>query len=201
MPQSQEQQQEQQLPPRIPIVHNAALAGTVLIPLVMLLPPRRMDIRFFVLAGTLSLATNQLCYEYTGQSIYSRFSSRMSSIITPGLPEKAQRTQRLIREQREREAAAAVSGAKTTGPRAGGQDGRSIGDAVKKVWMGGEGEDWNEKRELEHRKALEEGKGLSGIIYDQIAEVLGGKATSNGDRNGDNETDALRAEPKSSKKQ
>ena len=45
---------------------------------------------------------------------------------------------------------------------------------MKDAWMGGEGKDWQAKRIEEHRKSIEEGKGLSGIIFDQIADVWSG---------------------------
>jgi hypothetical protein len=199
-PQSQAPAPECQLPPRIPLVHNAALAGTILIPMVMLLPPRKMDVRFFILAGSFSLATNQLCYEYTGQSIYGRFYGKMGSVFTPSLPEKALETQRLIREQREREAAARAAREKASGANGAAaesrQDTRSggdvdvsqaIGDKVKHVWMGDEKEGWQERRMEEHRRALEDGKGLSGIMMDQISEawdaLTGGSSSANKDDN------------------
>jgi hypothetical protein len=40
--------------------------------------------------------------------------------------------------------------------------------------MGGESEDWKQKREAEHKKSFEEGKGMSGIILEQIGEVWNG---------------------------
>ncbi|KAG5946175.1 hypothetical protein E4U53_006616 [Claviceps sorghi] len=163
---SQGQAQDAPLPPQSAIMHNMALAGAIITPLAMLLPPRKMDIRFFVLAGTFSLATNHLAHEYTGQSIYSRFGNRVGSVFDSSLPEGAKRTQKLLKEQKEREAAEkqrllADHKNKTAG-------------LVKDIWMGGETEDWQEKRAEEHRQSIEEGKGLSGIIFEQIADVWNG---------------------------
>lgn len=152
---------EQQLPPRIPVVHNAAVAGAILAPLAMLLPPRKVDIRFFVLVGAFSLSTNQLAYEYTGQSIYSRFGSRVTGVFGDGLPEGAKRTQQLLKEQREREAAGKKTNEKDS-------------NVIKDIWMGGEGENWREKRAAEHQQAFDEGKGLSDLIFEQVAEVWRG---------------------------
>ncbi|KAG5990879.1 hypothetical protein E4U54_004014 [Claviceps lovelessii] len=156
-----------QPPPQSSVMHNMALAGAIITPLAMLLPPRKIDIRFFVLAGTFSLATNHLAHEYTGQSIYSRFGNRVGSVFDNSLPEGARRTQQLLREQKERDDAekqrllAADHKNKTAG-------------LVKDLWMGGETEDWQEKRAEEHRQSIEEGKGLSGIIFEQIADVWNG---------------------------
>ncbi|KAH0522311.1 hypothetical protein TsFJ059_006178 [Trichoderma semiorbis] len=149
------------LPPRNEFIHNSALAGAIITPLAMLLPPRKADIRMFVLVGAFSLCTNQLAYEYTGQSIYARMGSRVGSIFDTGLPEGAKRTQQLLREQREREAA----------KKASESEGKS---RLKDIWMGGEGEDWKEKRAEEHKQSFREGKGMSDIIFDQIADVWSG---------------------------
>ncbi|KAH7318611.1 hypothetical protein B0I35DRAFT_479098 [Stachybotrys elegans] len=152
------------LPPRNPVIHNAAIVGAIITPIAMLLPPRKIDIRFFVLAGAFSLSTNQLAYAYTGQSLYSRFGTRAGSVFDLGLPEGARRTQQLIKERKEREAALKAASS------------ADIKDhsLVKDIWMGGESEDWKQKRAQEHQKSFEEGKGMSGIIMDQIAEVWSG---------------------------
>lgn len=158
---SQEQPQPP-LPPRNAFIHNSAIAGAVIAPIVMLLPPRKMDVRFFVLAGAFSLATNQLAYEYTGQSIYSRFGSRMGSMVGTDLPEGAKRTQQLLREHREREAAQKAKEA---------EDKKGLVKVLNDTWMGGEGDNWREQRAEEHRKKFEEGKGIGDLIVEQVTDV------------------------------
>ncbi|KAH6892104.1 hypothetical protein B0T10DRAFT_483029 [Thelonectria olida] len=153
------------LPPRNAFIHNSAIAGAIITPIVMALPPRKMDIRFFVLAGAFSLATNQLAYEYTGQSIYGRFGNRMGSMFGTDLPEGAKRTQQLLREHREREAAEKAKAA---------EDKKGIAKVLNDTWMGGESEDWREKRAEEHRKKFAEGQGFGDIIMSQVAEVFSG---------------------------
>ncbi|KAL7797587.1 hypothetical protein V8C37DRAFT_370016 [Trichoderma ceciliae] len=157
-----EQPEKPPLPPRNEFIHNSALAGAIITPLVMLLPPRKADIRLLVLVGTFSLCTNQLAYEYTGQSIYGRVGSRVGSIFDTGLPEGAKRTQKLLKEQKEREAAQRQKLEE------------SKGGALKDIWMGGEEENWREKRAEEHKKSFQEGKGMSDLIFEQIADVLSG---------------------------
>ncbi|KAG6114292.1 hypothetical protein E4U31_005865 [Claviceps sp. LM219 group G6] len=159
-------------PQRSHVLRNLAFAGTVIAPLAMLLPPRKFDFRFLILAGTFSLSTNHLAQEYTGHSLYSRFGNRVGSAFDNTLPEGAQRTRQLLKEQREREHAEKT---KTAG-------------LLKDIWMGGESDDWQEKRDAEHQKSLEEGKGFSGIIMDQIAEVWSGnyaKKDLEGKKNGE----------------
>ncbi|GAB0139994.1 hypothetical protein EsHS_00000632 [Epichloe bromicola] len=163
---SHDQSAEAPLPPRSSIIHNMALAGAIVTPLAMLLPPRKLDIRFFVLAGTFSIATNHLAYEYTGQLIYSRCGNRLGSMFDSSLPEGARRTQQLLKEQKERHAAEKQR-------QLAGDKNKTAG-LVKDIWMGGETADWQEKRAEEHRKSIQEGKGLSGIIFEQIADVWNG---------------------------
>ncbi|PCD37576.1 hypothetical protein AU210_006074 [Fusarium oxysporum f. sp. radicis-cucumerinum] len=170
---SQDQPQAQPpLPERNAFIHNSAIAGAVIAPLAMLLPPRKIDLRFFVLASAFSLATNQLAYEYTGSSIYSRFGNRVGSIFGTELPEGAQRTQRLLREHREREAALKA--------RLGQQNPQSeeektgVAKALNDVWMGGEERNWREQRAKEHQQKMEEGKGIGDIIMEQVADVWSG---------------------------
>ncbi|KAL2212153.1 hypothetical protein CC79DRAFT_350455 [Sarocladium strictum] len=158
------------LPERNPIIHNFALGGTIIIPLVMALPPRKFDLRFMALAGTWSLASNQLAYEYTGTSIYSRIGNRFTSTLDMGLPEAAKKTQQLIKEQKERDAALKrAAGQDQDGDKSAGLTG-----TLNEVWMGGESTDWKKKRAEEDRLSLEEGKGFSGIILDQIGDVFSG---------------------------
>lgn len=172
------------LPERNPIIHNFALGGTILIPLVMALPPRKFDLRFFALASTWSLASNQLAYEYTGTSIYSRIGNRFTGAFDMGLPESAKKTQQLIREQKERDAALKRAAA---GQDAAGSKSAGLSGTMSEVWMGGESADWRKKRAEEDRRSLEEGKGFSGIIMEQISDVFSGNWGSTSKKPGEEE--------------
>ncbi|CAH0053326.1 unnamed protein product [Clonostachys solani] len=157
------------LPERFAFIHNGAIAGAVIAPLAMLLPPRKVDLRFFVLVGTFSLSTNYLAYAYTGTSIYGRFQNRISPLFDVGLPAEAKKTRQLLQEHRQREAAL-----KGTQEGSEAQQKSGLAKAVEDVWMGGQDADWQQKRAEEHQKSLEEGKGLYGIIIDQISDVWSG---------------------------
>ncbi|KAJ3476803.1 hypothetical protein NLG97_g9014 [Lecanicillium saksenae] len=155
----------QRPPQNNPLIDNVAMIFAVGTPLIMLMPPRKMDLRFFALAATFSLSTNHLCKSYTGESIYSRFNNRVSSAFDDSLPEGARRTQQLLKEHKEREAA-------KKGLPPPGQD--KNGNILKDIWMGGEKDDWKERRAEEHQKSFEEGKGMSDIIMEQVADVFSG---------------------------
>lgn len=158
---------DSQQPPTPPLIHNAALAGAVICPIIMLLPPRRMDWRFLILSGAFSMSASQLAYDYTGRSIHQRIGDRVSGAFSTEMPAAARETQRRLREEKMRrlgldEAAMRRHEAEKRG-------------GLEKLWYGSEtDEDWKKKRWEEDQKALDEGKGLSGIIMDQIKDVMPG---------------------------
>ncbi|ROT40838.1 hypothetical protein SODALDRAFT_330567 [Sodiomyces alkalinus F11] len=150
-----------------PLVHKAAIAGAIISPLVMLLPPRRMDWRFLILAATFSMSTSQLAYDYTGRSIYDRVGDRAQQIFNSDLPEHAKEAQRRLRQER-----MAREGLMEADMRRIELEKRG---RLEKLWYGDETqEEWNRRRAEDHKKALEEGKGLWGIIVDQVVEVMPG---------------------------
>ncbi|KAK2000387.1 hypothetical protein LX36DRAFT_572445 [Colletotrichum falcatum] len=151
------------LPQTPPLIHNTAIAASILCPLIMLMPPRRVDWRFFMLTTGFSASTNQLIYDWTGQSIYQRVQSRFARMFPTVLPEQAQRTKQLLREERMRR-----EGLTEEQMRAIEYKKRNL---AQRLWYGSEPEDWDAKRGAEHAKALAEGKGLSDLILEQVAEV------------------------------
>ncbi|KAI1255989.1 hypothetical protein MGN70_002149 [Eutypa lata] len=95
--------EQQQKPPfENPFTHNVALGITPIAMFALFLPPRRLDMRQILLGGVAVWGTNQLVYDYSGRSFAQRFNSRMASMVGTELPEKAQRTQLLLRQERER---------------------------------------------------------------------------------------------------
>ncbi|KAF9881342.1 rhomboid family membrane protein [Colletotrichum karsti] len=150
-----------------PLVHNFCIAAAVASPILMILPPRRMDWRFFMHSSIFSASTNQLMYDYTGQSIYQRVGARFERMFPTTLPEQAQRTKQALREERMRR-----EGLTEEQMRAIEYKKRSL---VQRVWYGNEPEDWDKKRGEEHSKALAEGKGLGDLIVEQVKEVWDGE--------------------------
>ncbi|PKS05264.1 hypothetical protein jhhlp_008635 [Lomentospora prolificans] len=160
---------------RPPLIDYAWMAMAVLCPIGMLLPPRKMDIRFLVLTGGFSLSTDQLLKEYTGQGIYQRFTTRTGSVFNTGLSDKALETQRRLREERAR-AEAGLSE----------EERRKLEEIRKPKGLRGlftadEGDDWKEKRLEAHRKGMEEGKGISDLIMDHVSEAFGKEKKDEGE--------------------
>ena len=103
------------------------------------------------------------------------------------LPEKAKIVQARLREERERrekmqgvfanpvreKAQVAEVGVLDEVRRRQEEDEREKKERgiIGKLWLGGEGEDWKEKRDQKEKEALEEGKGYGDLIMEQIWEV------------------------------
>jgi len=103
------------------------------------------------------VSANHLAADRTGRSILQRLGNVGGSELPT---ERAREFQRKIQEQKIREGKAK---AQDTG-------------ALNRVWLGGEGEDWKEKRLREEQEALDRGEGYGSLIMDQISEVWkGGK--------------------------
>lgn len=176
------------------ILHNVALGVTPIALGALFLPPRKFDLRLIILGGVALWGTNQLVHDYTGTSTLSRMGGRLENLV-PGteLPEKAQRTQMLIRQERERRAkekadlarldAAGRYAAAGYPPAAdkvedgadkkkkGGDDDRM--GSLEAIWMGdADPEDWKKERARREREALQEGGGgIWGLIMDHISDV------------------------------
>ncbi|KAH7068223.1 hypothetical protein BKA63DRAFT_521366 [Paraphoma chrysanthemicola] len=149
-------------------VRNLAIGGVVLCPLIIALPPRKLDLYTFTLGVGFYLSADHLCTEHTGRGLVQQFApARPLASVGMDLPtEKAREMQAKIREEREkgRRIDGVLSG------EAGQQQGEEK-SIIGRLWMGEETEGWKERRLEEERRALEEGKGYWDIITEQIWDV------------------------------
>jgi hypothetical protein len=146
---------------------NSALAFFVLGPTLALLPPRKLDFYTFSLAGVWLVSANHLTYTYTGRSAWQRIAySSPPTSATPGKQEAQTRYEEVQRQLR----AQGIKGADKVKDE--NADGKERG-ALEKVWMGGEKEDWREKRAREEREALERGEGYASLIAKHFREAFG----------------------------
>lgn len=165
------------------ILHNVALAGLIVCPAIIFLPPRRFNLQTIVLLSGTFASANHLTYEYTGRSFTQRWGARLNSLNTAGdLPPQAILVQERMKKEREARSRKAEGGngivaAPGIGAGAGEDDERDKKGVLQKAWYGQEGKDWKQKRDQREKEALEEGKGFSGLIADQIWDVWswGGK--------------------------
>ena len=176
---------------RAKLVHNVSLAAVIACPLVIALPPRKLDVYTGLLMTGTFLGGNQLAHEYTGRSFVARCKARLQAVqnMTGGqgaLPEKAKIMQARLREERERRERGQVVASpvvkKLEVEQAGVLDEvrrkqedddkeKKERGLIGKLWLGGEGKDWKTKRDQREKEALEEGRGYGGLIMDQIWEV------------------------------
>jgi hypothetical protein len=160
----------------------AAWTFVVAAPILIALPPRKLDLYTVALSGAFVGSANALYRENNprGLGILDDIQKQIfapkqrsdapsaagSSGMFNGLPtERAMEVQARLRAARE----ASLSGDELEKYRAArhAQD-RSMGE---KIWLGGETEGWKERRLREEQKALEEGKGYGDLIMDHIWEV------------------------------
>lgn len=139
------------------ITRNLAIGGLVLCPIIALLPPRKLDLYTFSLGVGFYLSADHLCTIRTGQGLVQQ----LSPMRAVGLPtDKAREMQKILREEREK--------SRKTLER---QEGAEEKGVLSKIWMGDEKEGWRERRLEEEKKALEEGKTYTDMIFEQIWDV------------------------------
>jgi hypothetical protein len=146
------------------MVRNLAIGGVILCPVIMLLPPRKLDLYTFSLSVGFYLSADHLCTINTGRGLVQQFTSRTAGIDLP--TDRAREMQKIIREEREKGRQTGVLSGEH-GPSGGRQEKGVLG----RIWMGDQPDDWKEKRMEEERKALEEGKGYMEMIFEQIWDV------------------------------
>ncbi|KAJ5924240.1 hypothetical protein N7466_008427 [Penicillium verhagenii] len=142
-------------------------------PVLIALPPRKLDHLTVLLVGAFAFSANHVTREQTGRSIVDRIESRIARprMKTSDLPsERAQEVQMRLRAAREAQL------------REGGMPADEIEkwkalqakqdqNIAQRVWLGGEKEGWMERRIQEEQKALEEGKGYGDLISEYVWDV------------------------------
>lgn len=101
----------------------------------------------------------------------------MRAMADPALPPKAMEMQRRLKEEKvTRDMGRRGDGGFTSQSKEGVieelERERENRGLVKRIWYGGEGEDWKEKRDQREKEALENGDGYGGLIMGQIKEVF-----------------------------
>ncbi|KAL4931970.1 uncharacterized protein BDV17DRAFT_280031 [Aspergillus undulatus] len=141
----------------------AAYSFLVASPILIALPPRKLDHLTVLLTSAFAISANHITYERTGRSILERIESF-------GLPsERALEIQAKIRASREKRLAE-ESLEKEERERLMAQRVQDQG-VLNRVWMGSEEKGWKERRLEEERKALSEGRGYGDLIKEHIWDV------------------------------
>ncbi|KAL5119847.1 hypothetical protein ACEQ8H_002208 [Pleosporales sp. CAS-2024a] len=156
------------------IVYKLATGGAIICPLIILLPPRKLDLYTFSLGVGFYLSADHLFTVHTGRGLVQQLSPRSSTL--DAMPtEKARDMQRIIREEREKGRRMNEGMLSGQGPQ---EETRSV---FGRLWMGDEKEGWKERRMEEERKALEEGKGYMDMIFEHVWEVWNWDKKKGGD--------------------
>ncbi|EER25238.1 hypothetical protein D8B26_007853 [Coccidioides posadasii str. Silveira] len=174
----------------------ASITFVVAAPILIALPPRKLDLYSVSLASAFFFSANYLTADQTGKSIMQRLGARFEGQKPPSIfrdlpTERAEEVREQIR--RAREAARQQEFQRQQAQKGAEKEdgGPVLAELGKKIWMGEETEGWKEKRMEEERKALEEGKGYGDLIMDHIRDAIGvNKYTSDSER-----TDEKNAEP------
>jgi len=168
--------------------HTLSLVLLLASPLLIALPPRKLDLYTYSLAGAWVVSANHITYERTGVGILGNMGRRWESSVGDGLPtERAKAVQTQLRSERARileqrdggvgraegGGVMGADGGVALGVRKGegGEEAKGVAGLARKLWMGREDEGWKEKRIREEREKLAEGRGYGGLIVDQIWEV------------------------------
>ncbi|CEL08841.1 hypothetical protein BJX68DRAFT_263462 [Aspergillus pseudodeflectus] len=150
----------------------AAIGFLVASPILIALPPRRLDHLTVLHITAFAISANYITRERTGRSIVERIipASSSSSSELMGLPtERAREIQARLRaaqEARMREVGIEKEELEKLKARQRQEKG-----VLERVWMGNEEEGWKERRLREEQKALDEGKGYGDMIKEHIWEV------------------------------
>ena len=196
-PSNQLQQQQPQAQVTIPadspdnpsyLLFKRYTAYTFLVagPILIALPPRKLDLHTAALTTAFLLSANHVTHVHSGRGITDHLSGYFSSASSTSsagskgsgmfssLPTaRAEEVQRVLREQKERE--------REQLRRLRGQDEQDTEEnkeqglmgVARKIWMGGETEGWQKRRAEEERKALEEGKGYGSLIMEHLRDAWG----------------------------
>jgi hypothetical protein len=148
----------------------AAITFLVASPVLIALPPRKLDHLTVLLTSAFCVSANHLARERTGRSIIDRLEARLASARVQDLP-----------SQRAQEIQAQLRAARDAQIREGGLVGEELEKmkarqaqekgVVERIWMGGETPGWKERRLAEEQKALEEGRGYGDLIKEHIWDV------------------------------
>ncbi|EPQ67154.1 Bgt-228 [Blumeria graminis f. sp. tritici] len=149
-------------------------------PIIMALPPRKLDLYTFGLMVCTFVGGNEVSREHTGISMIDRVGQRLAN-TTASLPPKAVEMQRRLREEKEsnRQGAERWKELQPTPKTQSSEFQRQ--NWWKNVWMGGENESWKEERVRKERDALDNGQGYFDLIAAQVWEVWNGERKTQDD--------------------
>lgn len=142
-------------------VHNTSVAMLLVAPVLIALPPRKLDFYTFALGGIFAVSGNQLLRERNGVGILGLLPGRSmeASVVA------ASQGRRILEEPVTSDASIKEA------MREGRQTHSKMVEKVKSIPMTGDTEGWKERRLKEEQEKLDQGEGYGGMIMDQIWDV------------------------------
>ena len=148
--------------------HNVSLAAVIVCPILIALPPRKLDVYTISLLSGTFLGTNQLVREYTGQSIVTRVqqASFRQKAEAPSIRDVKVEQKSQLAEKYNEPLLGRTN--KALDERKGG-----VLDELQRreEERTREKPQWKVERDMREKEAEEEGKGIGDLIIDQVWEV------------------------------
>lgn len=151
--------------------HYTALAFCVAAPILVAIPPRKLDIFTLALGAGFGLGASRLYQDSRhGFTLLGKLDSplpgmepRMYESRVEGEKSKYEMVRERLKREKEQQQVAARGEA--------GDERKGVLDKLDEVWMGGEKPGWQERRKEEEERRIAEGEGYGDMIMDQIREV------------------------------
>ena len=140
-------------------VYRTSQATLVVAPVLILIPPRKLDFYTLLLAGGFVASAGHLIQQRR------RSHPEKGSFL---MPAKAQQVKEQLAKQKEKRLLEEPGPALDSGKKQGGS---LLEEKAKEIWMGGETDGWKDRRLREERERLAKGEGYGDMIMDQIWEV------------------------------
>ncbi|KAA6410629.1 MAG: hypothetical protein FRX48_06051 [Lasallia pustulata] len=157
--------------------HTLSLSLLIACPLLLLLPPRKLDLYTFSLSTAWLVSANHVVGERSGRGILGNLGE--TRWVRGDVGKEREARGGVAAQKKIERPTGGADGDTATGRHAGSRSGKKeeeeeeggMAGLTKRLWMGGEKEGWKERRVREEREGLSEGKGYAGLILDQIREV------------------------------
>jgi hypothetical protein len=147
-------------------LRNTAIATAVACPILVLLPPRKLDFFTVGLCITTVFSTNYLVADYTGRTITQHITGARPPVLSSAGAQQTDDAQTRVSDAVRLERQEALLRA----PHAQSVDKEKTGIA-EQVEASRQQAKWAIERQREEQEALDEGKGFGDIIMDQVYEV------------------------------
>jgi hypothetical protein len=144
---------------------NTVSLGTLFVaPILIALPPRKLDFYTFSLGGAWIAAAY---HKDLGSGPLRGF----QQVGMPRSARELKEREKQIAEAREQRRLLEEPGAVSAASGKNMKTGSLLEEKAKEIWLGGETEGWKERRLREERERLAKGEGYGSMIMDQIWEV------------------------------